>query len=62
MAMFLGVALMQSVHRHRGRLGRCSSGLETRTRAVLLAIAGWLALASLAFRALPKSPLLANQK
>lgn len=56
MAMFLGVALMQSL---TGAVGAWAAarGLEP-YRVVLLAIAAWLALASLAFRLLPVSPLL----
>ena len=56
MAMFLGVALMQSV---TGALGAWAGarGMEP-YRVVLLAIAVWLALASLAFRFLPAPPLL----
>ncbi len=56
MAMFLGVALMQTA---TGAVAAWAGaqGLEP-YRAVLLAIAGWLALASLAFRFLPASPLL----
>ncbi|MBS0509105.1 MAG: MFS transporter [Proteobacteria bacterium] len=56
MAMFLGVALMQSA---TGIVAAWAgiAGLEP-YRAVLLAIAAWLALASLAFRWLPASPLL----
>lgn len=56
MAMFLGVGLMQSA---TGTVAAWASaqGLEP-YRAVLLAIAGWLALAALAFRVLPVSPLL----
>ena len=55
MAMFLGVALMQwftgivaAWAQHRG--------MDAHT-AVMLSIAGWLALASVAFRVLPVSPL-----
>lgn len=55
MAMFLGVAFMQSA---TGAVAAWAQGLEP-YRAVLLAIAAWLALASLAFRWLPVSPLLA---
>lgn len=60
MAMFLGVALMQWF---TGIVATWAQqrGADPHT-AVMLAIAGWLALASLAFRVLPKSPLLANQK
>lgn len=56
MAMFLGVALMQSL---TGAVGAWAEarGMEP-YRVVLLAIAAWLALASLAFRMLPASPLL----
>ncbi len=56
MSMFLGVGLMQSA---TGAVAAWAGaqGLEP-YRAVLLAIAGWLALASLAFRFLPASPLL----
>ncbi|HEY0200629.1 MAG TPA: MFS transporter [Burkholderiaceae bacterium] len=56
MAMFLGVALMQSL---TGAVGAWAGarGMEP-YRVVLLAIAAWLALASLAFRLLPASPLL----
>ncbi|UOB05666.1 MFS transporter [[Acidovorax] ebreus] len=56
MAMFLGVALMQSL---TGAVAAwaTSAGLEP-YRAVLLCIAAWLALASLAFRLLPASALL----
>ena len=56
MAMFLGVALMQTA---TGAVAAWAGaqGLEP-YRAVLLAIAGWLALAALAFRVLPVSPLL----
>ncbi|GAA3989585.1 MFS transporter [Comamonas faecalis] len=56
MSMFLGVALMQSA------TGAVAAWAETQEidpyRAVLLAIALWLALASMAFRFLPASPLL----
>ena len=54
--MFLGVALMQSL---TGAVAAwaTSAGLEP-YRAVLLCIAAWLALASLAFRLLPASALL----
>lgn len=56
MSMFLGVALMQSA------TGAVAAWAETQEidpyRAVLLAIALWLALASMAFRLLPASPLL----
>nr|WP_092697368.1 MFS transporter [Acidovorax soli] len=56
MAMFLGVAFMQSL---TGAVAAwaASAGLEP-YRTVLLTIAAWLALASLAFRWLPASPLL----
>jgi len=56
MAMFLGVALMQSL---TGAVGgwAAARGMEP-YRVVLLAIAAWLALASLAYRVLPVSPLL----
>ena len=56
MAMFLGVAFMQSL---TGAVAAwaASAGLEL-YRAVLLTIAAWLSLASLAFRLLPVSPLL----
>lgn len=56
MAMFLGVALMQSL---TGAVGAWAAarGMEP-YRVVLLAIAAWLALASLAYRFLPVSPLL----
>ena len=60
MAMFLGVALMQwftgIVATGAQRLG-----WDAHT-AVMLAIAAWLALASVAFRALPVSPLVSPQK
>ena len=56
MAMFRGVALMQTAT-GAGAAWAGAQGLEP-YRAVLLAIAGWLALASLAFRFLPASPLL----
>lgn len=60
MAMFLGVALMQWF------TGIVATWAEQRGTdphtAVMLAIAGWLALASLAFRVLPASPLLAQHK
>ncbi len=56
MSMFLGVALMQSA------TGAVAAWAETQEidpyRAVLLTIAVWLALASMAFRLLPMSPLL----
>jgi len=56
MAMFLGVAFMQSA---TGAVAAWAGGQGLEPyRAVLLAIAGWLALASLAFRVLPVSPLL----
>ena len=59
MALFLGVALMQSL------TGAVAAWAEGRGmdpyRAVLLAIAAWLALASLAFRVLPESPLLTQR-
>ena len=60
MAMFLGVALMQWF---TGIVATWAQqhGTDPHT-AVMLAIAGWLALASLAFRVLPVSPLLVNQK
>lgn len=56
MAMFLGVAVMQTL---TGAVGAWAAarGMES-YRVVLLAIAAWLALASLAFRVLPASPLL----
>lgn len=56
MAMFLGVALMQWF---TGLIGQWASqhGWES-YRVVLCSIALWLALASLAFRVLPSSPLL----
>lgn len=56
MAMFLGVALMQSL---TGAVGAWAAarGMEP-YRVVLLAISAWLALASLAYRFLPVSPLL----
>jgi len=56
MAMFLGVALMQWF---TGIVAAwaAAQGWEP-YRAVMLAIAAWLALASLAFRRLPASPLL----
>ncbi|MBS0494826.1 MAG: MFS transporter, partial [Proteobacteria bacterium] len=56
MAMFLGVALMQSA---TGVVAgwAASAGIEP-YRAVLFTIAGWVALASMAFRFLPASPLL----
>ncbi|HRP21725.1 MAG TPA: MFS transporter [Alicycliphilus sp.] len=56
MSMFLGVALMQSA---TGAVAAWAAGRGIEPYlAVLLAIAGWLALASLAFRFLPASPLL----
>ncbi|WP_238530171.1 MFS transporter [Alicycliphilus denitrificans] len=56
MSMFLGVALMQSA---TGAVAAWAAGRGIEPYlAVLLAIAGWLALASLAFRMLPASPLL----
>ncbi|GAB1385153.1 MFS transporter [Melaminivora sp.] len=56
MAMFLGVALMQSA---TGWVAAWAAGQGLEPyRAVLLAIAAWVALASLAFRLLPASPLL----
>lgn len=56
MAMFLGVALMQSL---TGAVAAWAEGRGMEPyRVVLLAIAAWLALASLAFRLLPASPLL----
>ncbi|MHA7599921.1 MFS transporter [Alicycliphilus sp. T452] len=56
MAMFLGVALMQAA---TGAVAAWAAGRGIEPYlAVLLAIAGWLALASLAFRVLPASPLL----
>lgn len=56
MAMFLGAALMQSL---TGTVAAWATGVGLEPyRAVLLAIAAWLALASLAFRVLPASPLL----
>ncbi len=56
MAMFLGVAFMQSATGAVATWAQ-AQGLEP-YRAVLLTIAAWLALASLAFRLLPASPLL----
>jgi hypothetical protein len=60
MAMFLGVALMQWF---TGIVATWAQqrGADPHT-AVMLAIAGWLALASVAFRVLPESPLLAQNK
>jgi len=60
MAMFLGVALMQWF---TGIVATWAQqrGVNAHT-AVMLAIAGWLALASVAFRVLPVSPLVANAK
>jgi len=60
MAMFLGVALMQWF---TGVVATWAQqrGVDAHT-AVMLAIAGWLALASVAFRVLPVSPLVANAK
>ncbi|MBS0292575.1 MAG: MFS transporter [Proteobacteria bacterium] len=56
MSMFLGVALMQSA---TGAVAAWAAGQGLEPyRAVLLGIAGWLALASFAFRLLPASPLL----
>jgi predicted MFS family arabinose efflux permease len=56
MAMFLGVAFMQSL---TGAVAAWAQGQGMEPyRAVLLAIAAWLSLASLAFRLLPVSPLL----
>ncbi|HPU18738.1 MAG TPA: MFS transporter, partial [Alicycliphilus sp.] len=56
MSMFLGVGLMQSA---TGAVAAWAAGRGIEPYlAVLLAIAGWLALASLAFRMLPASPLL----
>lgn len=56
MAMFLGLALMQSA---TGLVADWAEGWGGEPyRAVLLAMAAWLALASLAFRVLPASPLL----
>ena len=56
MAMFLGVALMQAA---TGAVAAWATGQgQEPYRAVLLAIAAWVALASLAFRFLPASPLL----
>ena len=56
MSMFLGVALMQSV---TGVVAAWAGrwGVEP-YQTVCLAIAAWLALASLAFRLLPMSPLI----
>ena len=56
MSMFLGVALMQSL---TGMVGGWAGarGIEP-YQVVCLAIAAWLALASLAFRLLPMSPLI----
>lgn len=59
MAMFLGVSLMQWLTGHVASWAEQHS-LEP-YRAVLLTIAVWLALAGLAFRLLPKSPLLQNE-
>lgn len=59
MAMFLGVALMQSL---TGAVAAWSTSLGGEPyQAVLLAIAAWLTLASLAFRYLPASSLLVQQ-
>lgn len=60
MAMFLGVALMQWF---TGIVAAwaAAQGWEP-YRAVMLAIAAWLALASLAFRRLPASPLLGARR
>lgn len=59
MAMFLGVALMQWA---TGLVAAWATGQGWEPyRAVLLAIALWLALAALAFRWLPASPLLATR-
>lgn len=56
MAMFLGVALMQSL---TGAVAAWTTSLGGEPyQAVLLTIAAWLALASLAFRVLPASSLL----
>jgi len=59
MAMFLGVALMQSL---TGAVGAWAGaqGMEP-YRVVFLAMAAWMALASLAFRLLPASPLLKHR-
>ena len=58
MAMFLGVAAMQWL---TGSVAAwaCAQGLDVYT-VVLCTIATWLALASVAFRVLPQSPLLAQ--
>lgn len=58
MAMFLGVAAMQWL---TGSVAAWASaqGLDVYT-VVLCTIATWLALASVAFRVLPQSPLLAQ--
>ncbi|MNL59640.1 hypothetical protein D3C87_1833840 [compost metagenome] len=60
MAMFLGVALMQWF---TGIVATWAQhwGWDAHT-AVMLTIAAWLALASVAFRVLPVSPLVARQK
>lgn len=60
MSMFLGVALMQSV---TGVVAAWAGawGIEP-YRMVCLAIAAWLALASLAFRFLPVSPLVIQRR
>jgi len=60
MAMFLGVALMQWF---TGVVATWAQqrGVDAHT-AVMLAIAGWLALASVAFRVLPVSPLVTKAK
>ncbi|MBS0609636.1 MAG: MFS transporter [Proteobacteria bacterium] len=56
MSMFLGAALMQSA---TGSVADWATGFGIEPyRAVLLTIAAWVALASLAFRFLPASPLL----
>ena len=59
MAMFLGVALMQWF---TGAVATWAQqrGLDAHA-AVMLTIAGWLGLASVAFRVLPVSPLMADQ-
>lgn len=56
MSMFLGVALMQSL---TGVVAGWAGARGTEPyQMVFLAIAAWLALASLAFRLLPMSPLI----
>ena len=59
MAMFLGVALMQWFTGIVAT-GALHLGWDVHT-AVMLAIAAWLALASVAFRFLPVSPLVSSQ-